>query len=105
MTPAEFAQRLVDNVAAATQLDPDKGELPNVDDWRRNAEALFATCFPPPPPTRACVCGALESAHPRRKCEGYHPAGGRTCPGCYLATYRPDGIAWCTDCESAKGPR
>lgn len=42
LTPAYFAQRLVDNVATATQLDPDKGELPNVEDWRRNAEKLFA---------------------------------------------------------------
>lgn len=36
-----WAQRLVDNVSTATQLDVEKDELPNVDDWRRNAEMLF----------------------------------------------------------------
>lgn len=42
MTPAEFAQKLVDWVSTVTQLDPEKGELANVDDWHRNAEKLFA---------------------------------------------------------------
>lgn len=42
MTARAFADRLVDNVSCATQLDPEKGELPNVDDWRRNAEKLVA---------------------------------------------------------------
>lgn len=41
MTAKEFADRLVDNVATVTQLDPEKDELPNIEDWRRNAEALF----------------------------------------------------------------
>lgn len=40
-TPSEWAQRLVDNVSTVTQLDPEKDELPNVDDWRRCAEQLF----------------------------------------------------------------
>lgn len=38
----ELAQALVDWVATATQLDPDKDELPNVEDWQRNAKKLFA---------------------------------------------------------------
>jgi hypothetical protein len=37
-----WAQKLVDYVATVTQLDPEKGELPNVDDWRRCAEKLMA---------------------------------------------------------------
>lgn len=41
MSPQEFADKLVDWVATVTQLDPEKGELPNVEDWRRNAEKLF----------------------------------------------------------------
>ena len=40
-TPGWWAQRLVDHVATVTQLDPEKGELANVEDWRRNAEKLF----------------------------------------------------------------
>jgi hypothetical protein len=36
-----LAQKLVDWVATVTQLDPEKGQLANVEDWRRNAEALF----------------------------------------------------------------
>jgi hypothetical protein len=36
-----FAEKLVDWVSTTTQLDPDEGELENVDDWRRNAQALF----------------------------------------------------------------
>jgi hypothetical protein len=42
LSPDQFAQKLVDFVATVTQLDPDKGELPNADIWRRNAEKLFA---------------------------------------------------------------
>lgn len=37
----EFADKLVDWVATTTQLDPEKGELANVEDWRRNAKELF----------------------------------------------------------------
>jgi hypothetical protein len=40
-TPEQLAQKLVDWVATTTQLDPEKGELPNVEDWRRNAEKLI----------------------------------------------------------------
>lgn len=38
---AWYADKLVDWVAMVTQLDPEKDELPNVEDWRRNAEKLF----------------------------------------------------------------
>lgn len=37
----EWADLLVDNVSTATQLNVERDELPNVEDWRRNAEALF----------------------------------------------------------------
>ena len=40
-TPEQWADMLVDFVAAVTQLDPEKDELPNVEDWRRNAVVLF----------------------------------------------------------------
>jgi hypothetical protein len=36
-----FVQRLVDHVATVTQLDPDKDELPNVEDWKRCLKALL----------------------------------------------------------------
>jgi hypothetical protein len=36
-----WADVLVSNVATVTQLDVERDELPNVDDWRRNAAALF----------------------------------------------------------------
>lgn len=36
------AQKLVDWVSTVTRLDPEKDELPNADDWRRNAAKLFA---------------------------------------------------------------
>lgn len=38
---AWYADKLVDWVALVTQLDPENDELPNVEDWRRNAEKLF----------------------------------------------------------------
>jgi hypothetical protein len=41
MTPEEYAQKLVDWVSTVTQLDTEKGELPNVDDWQCNAAKLF----------------------------------------------------------------
>jgi len=40
-TPKQWTQKLVDWVATTTQLDPEKDELPNVEDWRRNAEKLI----------------------------------------------------------------
>jgi hypothetical protein len=43
--PEWWAQKLVDWVATVTQLDPDKGELANVDDWKRCAEKLFANAI------------------------------------------------------------
>lgn len=83
---AEFAERLVDNVATATQLDPEKGELANVEDWRRNAESLFAFA---------------TGAKPAGKSK---PLPYKRCPTCLQVTYRDDGIAYCTDHEP-KEPR
>jgi hypothetical protein len=40
-TPEQWAELLVDNVSAATQLDVDKGELQNVEEWRLGARNLF----------------------------------------------------------------
>ena len=40
-TPEEWAQKLVDYVATVTQLDDEKGLLPNAEDWRRCAVNLF----------------------------------------------------------------
>lgn len=37
LTPKEWADLLIDNVATVTQLDA----LPNIEDWHRNAEQLF----------------------------------------------------------------
>lgn len=85
MTAAEFAERLVDNVATATQLDPEKGELANVEDWRRNAESLFAF-----------ATGAKPT---KPKAPPY-----KRCPTCAQVTYRADGIDYCTDHEP-KEPR
>lgn len=42
MSEAEqLALKLVDWVSTVTQLDAEKGLLPNAEDWRRNAEVLF----------------------------------------------------------------
>lgn len=40
-TPAEWAQRLVEDVSTVTQLDYERDELANVDDWRRCAENII----------------------------------------------------------------
>jgi hypothetical protein len=40
-TAEQWGQCLVDHVSTVTQLDPDKNELANTDDWRRCAIALF----------------------------------------------------------------
>jgi hypothetical protein len=40
-TPEQWADRLVCDVATVTQMDPDKGHLANVEDWKRNADAVF----------------------------------------------------------------
>lgn len=40
-TAKDWANRLVDNVSTATQLDVQKGELCNVEEWRLNTEKLF----------------------------------------------------------------
>ena len=37
MTAQQFAELLADNVSMATQIK----KLPHVEDWKRNAEALF----------------------------------------------------------------
>ena len=39
--PEWWAQKLVDWVATTTQLDPERDELPNVEDWKRCAKKLF----------------------------------------------------------------
>ncbi len=98
MTPAEFAQRLVDNVATATQLDPEKGELPNVDDWRRNAEKLFAfaTGATEPRPMPAYLASFPQGPVAPDPDPSPEP---RKCPVCLAITYRDDGIAYCTDHE------
>jgi hypothetical protein len=62
--PKRFAQKLVDWVATVTQLDPERGQLPNAEDWRRNAEKLFEneTSAVAEEERKACVMVALAVA-------------------------------------------
>ena len=68
ISPEEFGEKLVAWVATVTQLDPEKGELPNVEDWRRNAEKLFKLHGPPSPaaPARGSTSPAARRARAPR---------------------------------------
>lgn len=53
--------------------------------------------------SKPCICGRPlrnhDGTHGSVPCKGYIPVGGRECPGCFLRTYRSDGVAACYNCE------
>ena len=70
MTAKQWAEKLVDYVSGVTQLDPDKDELANVEDWRRNAEVLFMMAIRE---ARAAECETIAALPwDRGMTGGYH---------------------------------